>query len=110
MKQVPKTCQNCKFFTDLVISGYTPYLSVAQFERINGLINVGEHGRCCKHSQMTPEPFDHMKMLSQNLSVVYSGTLCVLVKKLWYCDDWEEKKIESGIGIRGLKTVTLAGS
>ena len=113
MRQKPKTCQGCKFFTDSGFSGgYIPYLSIAQRARIESLINAGEHGRCYKHSQMVLEPFDFVKMANQNLAIVHSEVFCMLVKKIWFCGDWEEKKFEKKIesGIKGLKTVTLAGS
>ncbi len=112
MREKLKTCQGCKFFTDLIIDGYTPYLSIAQRDRINSLINAGDHGRCIKHSQMTLEPFDFIKSASKNLAVIHSEVFCMLVKKIWFCGDWEEKKFEKKLesGIKGLKTVILAGS
>ena len=113
MKQKPKTCQGCKFFTDFIIDGYTPYLSIAQRDRINSLINAGDHGRCIKHSQMTLEPFDFIKSASKNLAVVHSEVFCMLVRRFWNCGDWEEKKQKDKVAIgqgRGLATVTLVGS
>ena len=99
MKQKPKTCQGCKFYFDtaFVVNDYTPYFSMADRGKVETLLNSGDYGRCIRHSQMFPE-LEQEDLPVRNLIVVSSAvSICVVVKWLWKCDDWEKKKSEKRI-------------
>jgi len=100
MKQKPKTCQGCKFFLDspFAVKDYTPYFSIADRGKVETLLNSGDYGRCMKHSQMFPDTEFQEDLPAKNLIIVSSAvSVCVVVKWLWKCDDWEKKKSEDKI-------------